>query len=506
MTIQSSYSLDLNNQYNLNIISKQEDELDADVLLEKTSYTSTSIESDAPVDADQLLETPIKTDTLLHSEQDEKIKEDSKDSKPTKVQEKPAQPLSTSKINDPIELIDSLEGPENYKSHKHKLECRYMDKDLYAKLFKKLFKESFEEGLTCEICKPKSSQSLQFAKMLKNQEKAIKEHVNIYSKEFPTETDSIPFASPLEGLPTLKECEELNSKHSEKEGQSKELNLSFSACSARGVRPSMEDEDLQLNFKHASLTAIFDGHTGKEVSKLCRDIVKEYFSKIHDMSKQDIHLTFTQLLHHIDRAAKGYIDQGSTCLLVYIDKITHLVFTATLGDSEANIYRMFGTQMKSIPLSCLRNWSSEKDAKRAADFYQKPEILKLWKDYPEPKNLRVLAGPNLYNLSRSIEGSFFSLHPISHKPKITMNILKPNDIIVLGCDGLRDYVSETEIINVIKLQKNNLGNIAKDLVNYAIDNNQSKDNVTVRTIVVGDSQTKKSRACQIFFPYFSGKS
>lgn len=521
MTIQNSCNFDLTNQYNLNILS--------------------NFENGEPVDADQLMETPIDADSLSHSEPDKNIAEDNKpttvqetvtpslsipkfvlinqcnsnilsnlengesvdadlflktsknikekdqkileDNKPTVKKTPITQPSSTPKKDSTNIILKPSKGNTN---HSYLTMCKIKNDngaDFYAKENEKFTQKSFDEAFECKICKPKKS-GLQFAKMLKNQRKAIEEHLKIHSQKA---LKSTPFASTLESLPSIEECEKLNSMHSDEESKCKKLSLLHHVYGEKGKRPSMEDEETLYHLGgHSDLIAIFDGHGGGNISKLCKEIVDKRFSQIYQMCKKNIHLTFTQLLHHIDKAAKGYISQGSTCLLVYIDKITHLVFTATLGDSETNIYRMFGTEMKSIPLSCLRNWSSEKDAKRASVFYQDLKIYQSWKDNLHPKRLRTSDGSDATNISRSIEGSHRECHPILHKPKITMNILQPNDILVLGCDGLRDFVTESEIKELIKFEKNKKINLAKVLVDYAITTKKSTDNVTVRTILVTD--------------------
>ncbi len=57
-------------------------------------------------------------------------------------------------------------------------------------------------------------------------------------------------------------------------------------------------------------------------------------------------------------------------------------------------------------------------------------------------------------------------------------ILEAGDILILACDGLKDYVSEYEIIEQIAKSKPSI-NLAKTLVDYAINKKESKDNVSV---------------------------
>lgn len=54
--------------------------------------------------------------------------------------------------------------------------------------------------------------------------------------------------------------------------------------------------------------------------------------------------------------------------------------------------------------------------------------------------------------------------------------------MILACDGLKDYVQEHVIIE--QMEKYNGNNLAKALVDYAINEASSFDNVTVQVIQV----------------------
>jgi serine/threonine protein phosphatase PrpC len=172
-------------------------------------------------------------------------------------------------------------------------------------------------------------------------------------------------------------------------------------------------------------------------------------------------------------------------VVCYVDKKTHHIYTATLGDSEANIYRKFDDKLKSIPLSCIRDWSSKKDAHRASIALGRPQIAINWPKISNPKYLRFPYPFFGINVSRSIGDVLLSGSPekpgVIHKPKITRIQVKSGDLLILACDGLKDYVSDNEIVSILK---NPPPNPAKHLVNYAIDEGNSLDNVTVLAIAI----------------------
>ena len=205
----------------------------------------------------------------------------------------------------------------------------------------------------------------------------------------------------------------------------------------------------------------------------------------------DVRLTFTSLINeiHAEVFKDTTLDRmGSTLVLCFIDPKAHLVYTATLGDSEAHIYRKVEGQYVSIPLSCVRDWSSPKDAQRAAQALEDPSIATRWPVAKDPKILRV----GLVNVSRGFGDKHMIRNDIglSQKPKITVQEMLPDDILVLACDGLRDRKNiqlekdvENGIIQIVENNPKNMENLADQLIKYALDpENPTFDNVSIVTI------------------------
>lgn len=262
------------------------------------------------------------------------------------------------------------------------------------------------------------------------------------------------------------------------------LTATYNAAIAQGIRPSMEDAHLIMETPQAVMGAVFDGHGGDEVAKYaCFRFQERFFSSLEE-NEGHIYQSFERLIHEIQEDIAQHREWdtvGSTALICYIDKETHLIYTATLGDSEANIYRKVDSgRLQSIPLSCVRDWSSKKDAHRVALVKQDICIDMDWVDNPQPKLLRYPGGNTGLNVSRSFGDMQY--HPVvSHKPKITVNQLKPGDLLILACDGLKDYVSEKEIIEQLIEHKQDL-TVSEQLVRYALYDKRSTDNITVVAI------------------------
>lgn len=309
-----------------------------------------------------------------------------------------------------------------------------------------------------------------FEKMRRNAYKAVQEHYNKASCE--------SYISPCE-MQLLAP------------GKSS-LHFFPAVCSSKGNRPTMEDTQFYLEFPKGILLAVFDGHRGRGVADFARDEFQKRFPIALADAEGNVHEAFEQLFYaiHSDIVKAHDINlicKGSAAVVCYIDKMTQKIYAATLGDSEANIYRKIDGELKSIPLSCVRDWSHEKEALRAAIAQKDLSIVYKWTHTDEPKSLRyykrTFSGKYGLNLSRSLGDADFAGTPAEPimiaKPKITVWELMQDDILVLASDGLKDYVSEERIVDVLQEE---CDNIAECLINEAIK--EKSENVTVIAVKV----------------------
>lgn len=202
-------------------------------------------------------------------------------------------------------------------------------------------------------------------------------------------------------------------------------------------------------------------------------------------SQGNVHQAFEASLNNIQKEIIDLnLKSGSTAVICFINKKSNLGYTSTLGDSEANIYRKIEGQLKSIPLSCVRDWGSKKDAARAAKALGDPTIATSWPKHFDPKYLRFPSTSSpiegavlMLNVARALGDVSFAgtkeAPGVIQMPKITVFQLETGDTLILACDGLKDYVSENEIIDQISKSKPSI-NLAQSLVDYAI--NQKKIN------------------------------
>lgn len=304
-------------------------------------------------------------------------------------------------------------------------------------------------------------------KMWKNQIKAVIEHRGESSTNpsRPREGDLACYVTPeyIRSFSILDHCSE----------KSNPLTLRAQYRARKGKRDSMQDGYLLSLIKGGLLAGVFDGHgkEGRKVANYAANHFTQYF--LEALNKYSIRESFQKV---IDRIHEEIIQQdllkesGSTAVVSFIDVDKHLVYTATLGDSEACVYREIGKEWVAIPLSCVRTWNSRKDAERAGFPLASQGEKK--RRYPSPTEG--------VNVSRSLADTQYS--PVTQKTKITVSPLFQGQdrYILLSSDGLKDVLPEKRIIKQLKKQKNE---IADHLADYAIYKG-SKDNVTVLAIEI----------------------
>lgn len=318
----------------------------------------------------------------------------------------------------------------------------------------------------------------------------------------------------------------------------KELDLSLhpttisciaNKAEAKGKREKMEDKTFIVEDDSSLLAAIFDGHGDAKAAKyaatrfppLFREFRAKYeipkaFEKtivaIHDELLRSrgvfkrLYLANLQNLSD-EEAYKATLGQnkglrekltcgGTTACVCFIDKQSGTIYTATLGDSEARVYRKTGDAIYSIPLSVVKNWSDPEEAHRAK------EVHFYFDDFSIPLSAREVAenedrleNKGLYdpmgilNVSRAIGDLDHSA--ISHKPIVTMHQLLPRDCVVLACDGLWDCFSTDDnffIKNMLKPNWERPHLLPRQITTTAIHTYKSSDNVSVVVISITEKK------------------
>ena len=343
------------------------------------------------------------------------------------------------------------------------------------------------------------------AKMQKNAIKAIREHqaeatrvhglsirkheadIHFHKQQphfqreiVPIRDDDTPYFADLESVPLV---------HESPRTQLLTIEQSFSLSDIGYGRGRNEDAHLHVSQPNYELLAVFDGHGGKDVSKFAKKFTEKNFDRLLQKYNNNAYEALEALIDSIEGKVKdlsNWDHEGSTAVISFVDKVNHRVITATVGDSEANIYREIEGKLKSIPLSDVRDWASPKDKQRwektmGRELNISPET--------NPKTLRFPEGFVGVNVSRSLgDEGIKNLKTknvnvaMTHKPKISSLPLFPGDIIKLCCDGDKDNLTEKETIETLK-QFDSLPEAVKSLKDTAIEKMKSgkgaNDNITM---------------------------
>jgi len=257
------------------------------------------------------------------------------------------------------------------------------------------------------------------------------------------------------------------------------------AVSLKGRRDNNEDKHttiinsdnknkqmLPINF-----FGVYDGHGGKFVSSFLSKYLAPSFmnadSSNFPFSRQYIYDVMNNIQNVLKAKYKSEARQcGSTCLAMihYVLDQQNYVNILNVGDSRCILCR----DNLAIPLT----------------IDHKP-------NWPEERRRIEKAGGSIYfdgndhrikdlSVSRAVGDIDAEPYVISRPEVFKYKIEKNDKFIVLGCDGLFDYLSNQDIVNFIvnKFYDDNMKrinkniNIAKELGEYAIQRGTS-DNVTV---------------------------
>ena len=291
------------------------------------------------------------------------------------------------------------------------------------------------------------------AKMLKNLEKAIHEHQK-RGDGYITPEDFLLAAGPVKA-PLDYKC--------------------FRSEDIGKNRARMEDVHFVQRIEEGTILGVLDGHAGNDVAKFVREICLIRFPGVIRQCGADLFLAMRMINAVINEEINKNVSLlgGCAAVISFIENATSMIYTATLGDCEANIYRVVRRKMRSIPLSPIRDWSYPKEAQRAADFHRMPNIAQIW-----PRSYPKSLYSNLFHLGVNVSRAFgdnrfggtFDKPLVIHKAKITMAQLMPGDILILACDGLKDYLTEPEIIKEIQHPSSNNIKLSRRLIEKAKSN------------------------------------
>lgn len=218
------------------------------------------------------------------------------------------------------------------------------------------------------------------------------------------------------------------------QAQMSSINVRAGWSEMRGKRPDMQDAmcvqtNLQGNVTQ-HLFGIFDGHSGTKTSlSLAKSVAQTFVAQQNANTAPDraLYTTYQNLEKEVE--ANGHND-GSTALTVFLSGAT--LYIANTGDSKA-VLCSSGAAVDLNELDRPENESESLRIRELGGFVT-----------PIGRVNGELA------ISKSIGD--ISLHPyVTWEPTVATRIIKRSDeFIIMGCDGLWDYVSSQEAVRIVK--------------------------------------------------------
>ena len=254
---------------------------------------------------------------------------------------------------------------------------------------------------------------------------------------------------------------------------------------------------MKKNWPKISLFAIYDGHGGNKCSDFLRDNLHNYIVKNNYFPhKPELALkyAFEKAENEFIKKAINEKDKSGSCSLVALI-IDNIIYIANCGDSRALISINNGSKFKLI--NNIHNPNNEKEKERI--------ILNGGFIYQSNNNIpRII--PGKLSVSRVIGDIYAKIEKenvlISEPEIYKINVLDKNDkidFLLLGCDGIFDYLDNKDCIkciwNVVYDKGNyykNIHDLSLNIVNMVIKTalrRRTLDNVTC--IFVGFENLEK---------------
>jgi serine/threonine protein phosphatase PrpC len=228
----------------------------------------------------------------------------------------------------------------------------------------------------------------------------------------------------------------------------------------------MEDRHLAVDTPAYGLWGVLDGHAGELAAERAVEEIPRLLDLIWGLypPKQAFEELCAALGHQLRDERSG-----TTLVLSLLDKRTGHLYTATLGDSEAFVWRKETGALE--PLSCVRSFDRSPDKERAKRVYQqistdqlnyveawetglkvarergdKPKVVSLQQVQRLPLARRattlmqaLLNSTCGLTMPRALgDGEYREF--MSIEPDVTITAVGPGDVVLMGSDGVTDYI------------------------------------------------------------------
>jgi serine/threonine protein phosphatase PrpC len=277
------------------------------------------------------------------------------------------------------------------------------------------------------------------------------------------------------------------------------FHLIFSESTNQGPRPNNEDCHVHFKTDREYVFAVCDGHgvpkrkkaayeqDGYIAAKIAEDSTKTNLVSELDACFLDPKEAFARWAETTHQMIPQNLVGGVAYVGAIVEVVNARLIVNSVGDGKIVVFRKHNGKYCAIPMSPIRNWKTEECLARARKIMTAEEYEGL------VKTGRIM-GLAVSNCLGDHQVQIRGKTPLSHTPIPSHIQLKPGDIIVSGCDGLWDYVTFAEAENLVE-KHCDAPNLADILAKFALNEKESKDNVTVMvaTMVPGKAPPELER-------------
>lgn len=235
------------------------------------------------------------------------------------------------------------------------------------------------------------------------------------------------------------------------------------------------------------LAGVIDGHSDDYIAKTISKLFKRYFAEELETTPENIFLAFRHTIAHVQEGLRKNFPSrgGAVAVFCFFEHASGCCYTDTLGDAEAFLIRVVDGKSVLIPLSPLRDWGCDSEMQRAGGNGPtlltdgkgvNLDIAELKKRLQErkltPRSIRV----NGLNLSRGFGdfASFFEGRGVIASETRTVVPLRPNDFVLMACDGVTNYVKSREILTIARTYHEASG-LVETILETAIENMKARN-------------------------------
>jgi serine/threonine protein phosphatase PrpC len=263
--------------------------------------------------------------------------------------------------------------------------------------------------------------------------------------------------------------------------------------SETGSRPTNDDLHVIFPTPSGDFFAICDGHgllNGEKILKGEKQLGQEVAEIVGTSITTDLPNIISECNFNTKNAFERWarlvqqkipiVFGGTTAVVGFYEKITHFFHLATVGDSEAVVFRKENGKIVPIPMSPLINWETPRYVEKVKRIYSQSDF-EIWSKSLGKRRRFPLNGVNVANAFGDKCMTYNNQTAITQEPTSSMMQLKEGDLVLMACDGVFDFVTlDGLIVDVLQHYWDQPdAPLSKIIAQYALDTKNSSDNVTV---------------------------